>query len=113
MLRGFRLYALVVLALLVAVAVLFAVQNSARTTQLSLNLGLVAWQLRQPVAVPALIGASAGGGFALGWLAFGIPAMRHARRARRLETDLAIRASAPMSHPATAAAATGEPAEWR
>lgn len=70
---------------------LFVVQNSARTTQLSLDLGLVgAWQLGDPVSIPALIGVCFGGGFILGLLTMSGQAARLARRARRLEQQVAM-----------------------
>lgn len=79
---------LVVLALLTIVA--FTMQNMSRTTGLSLNLGLWAWKLREPVAVPALLWGSFGVGLvvagAWGWLR----SSTLSRRVRKLEQELAL-----------------------
>lgn len=84
------LTALLVALLVVFTGYLFVVQNSTRTTQLSLNVGFAAWQLTEPVQVPALIGVAFGAGFllALMWLLPG--RMRLAARVRRLEQEAAI-----------------------
>lgn len=69
---------------------LFWIQNSSRTTQLSLDLGIAAWQLSEPVSVPALIAVSFGIGLLVGGLMFAVPSQRNARKARRLEAELAL-----------------------
>jgi len=84
---------LLVFALLGFVGFLFVVQNSARDTQLSLDLGVAAWQLAQPLSVPALIGLCFGAGFVLGVLTMGAQAARLGRRARRLEQQIATSGS--------------------
>jgi len=83
-----------VLAIVGGVLYLGWVQNSARMTQLSLNLGPVgAWQLAKPVAVPALIASSFGGGLLIGALAFLGNSMRLSRQVRRLEQQIAVSGS--------------------
>lgn len=69
---------------------LFAVQNSARTTQLSLDLGVVAWQLQQPVPVPALLGIAFGLGLVAGFLPLALRSFRLAARVRELESQEAM-----------------------
>jgi len=81
---------LLVLAVVVLVVGMFWVQNSARTTQLSLDLGFAAWQLKQPVPVPALVAASAGVGFLLGFLPMWVRSLARGRRLRRLESQVAV-----------------------
>jgi len=81
---------LLVLALLVGVVGLFYVQNSARTTQLSLDLGFAAWRLQQPVTVPALVGASAGIGFLLGFLPMWVRGFARGREVQRLRSQVAL-----------------------
>lgn len=56
----------VVGAALILVAVMFTVQNLGRTTELSLDLWVVAWRLRQPVPVPVALWIALGSGFVLG-----------------------------------------------
>ena len=80
-----RVMALLLGLAAVGCAVLFWFQNAARTTQLSLNLGLVAWELSQPLSVPVLVASSVGVGFFLGSLVFGWLALAASRRARRAE----------------------------
>ncbi len=91
--RTTALLALVVIALLGGVGSLFWVQNQLRTTQLSLNLGFVAWELAQPVPVPALVAVSAGVGFGSAALLFGSWAASAARRAARAESQLAVQSA--------------------
>ena len=85
-------YGIVVLVTLLTAGVgtLFVVQNLARTTQVSLNLGFAAWQLAEPVPVPALIGISFAAGFVLSAILFGIRAVTAGRRVRRLEQEAAL-----------------------
>ena len=47
---------------------LFWVQNSARVTQLSFDVGFAAWQLQNPVPLPTLLAVCFGGGFLCGAL---------------------------------------------
>ncbi len=81
---------LLLLAVLCAFVGLFYVQNSARTTQLSLDLGFAAWQLKQPVAVPLLLLAAAGGGFLFGFLPLWVRGFARGRRIKQLERQLAL-----------------------
>jgi len=76
--------------LVVAAAVLFSVQNSTRTTQLSFDLGVAAWQLQQPVSVPALIGACFGAGVLVGVIAMGFRVAHLTSKVRQLEQQVAV-----------------------
>jgi hypothetical protein len=78
------------IALVAFVAWLFIVQNSARTTQLSLDLGFAAWQLQRPIAIPALLGISFGSGFALGALLFLGRSSAASRKLKTLERRAAL-----------------------
>ncbi len=74
----------------IGVAVLFFMQNSARTTQLSLDLWLAAWQLGEPVSVTALMGVSFLGGFLV---CSGLAVWRSLvarRQIRKLQQQLAL-----------------------
>ena len=57
---------LVLTLLVVFVAALFTVQNSARVTDLSLDLYFTAFHLKQQVAVPYLLWGTLGSGLMLG-----------------------------------------------
>ena len=72
------------------VATLFTVQNSARTTQLSFDLGFAAWQLERPVAIPALIGGCVLVGILLGAVPMWLRSARLAGRVRELEAKDAL-----------------------
>ncbi len=74
----------------VGLGLLFAVQNGGRQTQLSLDLGVAAWQLQQPLAVPVLIAVCFGTGVVTGAALMGVRAMRQGSRVRRLEQELAV-----------------------
>jgi uncharacterized membrane protein YciS (DUF1049 family) len=89
---------LVVLTVLAGVA--FSVQNSARTTQLSFDVGVAAWELEQPLSIPLLIGVCFGSGLALGVATMGVRAARLAMRVRQLEQQVALQgfSSAAPSH---------------
>lgn len=88
--RGLLVTTVIVLLGALGAGALFVVQNSARTTQLSLDLGFMAWQLSEPVAVPLLIAVCFGVGFVLGAGLFAVRAMRLSSRVRRLEQELAL-----------------------
>jgi hypothetical protein len=82
------------IAVVAGVMYLGWVQNSARMTQLSLNLGPVgAWQLAKPVGIPVLIASSFGGGVVAGAIFFLGNMMRLSRQVRRLEQQLAVSGS--------------------
>lgn len=70
------------------VAALFVVQNSARTTQLSLNLGFAAWELAKPVNLPALMGICLGTGWLAGLGTWAVFATRSAKRRGQARSDL-------------------------
>jgi uncharacterized integral membrane protein len=77
-----RWTALVIGLLVILVAVMFTLQNSARVSDLSLNLGFAAWHLQAPAPVPWLLwGALGGWGF--------IGRLKDGRRLRELETRAA------------------------
>lgn len=81
---------LVLAAVVLFVAALFVVQNSARSTELSLDLGFAAWQLAQPVSVMALVGIAFGVGLVIA-LALTLPRLaRLGRRVRALERQVSI-----------------------
>jgi uncharacterized integral membrane protein len=84
----------VAVVVVVLIGALFAVQNSARTVQLSLDLGFVAWQLAEPMPVPLLVGLSFGSGLLIGAGVISIKAMQLAARARRLEQQVGIQSFA-------------------
>jgi uncharacterized membrane protein YciS (DUF1049 family) len=84
---------LLVVALGGTVLTLGWLQNSSRTTDLSLNLGFAAWRLAEPVAVPALLATASGVGFVLGMFVFGAGWLRASRRARRAERQVALSGS--------------------
>lgn len=88
--RNTWLLVLALVALVVGVGVLFTIQNGGRMTQLSLDLGLYAWQLKEPVPIPLLIGLCFGSGFALGVLVMVTRTARQGSRIRRLEQELAV-----------------------
>lgn len=52
----------------VGLPVLFVIQNRLRVTELSLDLGFVAWKLAEPVAIPYLLMGTLGAGVLLGVL---------------------------------------------
>ena len=76
----------------IALVALFFVQNSARTVTLSYDLGLMAWKLREPVPVVALLGGSFVGGLALGAI---VAARVYGRRVKLLRDQLRYGDSAP------------------
>jgi uncharacterized integral membrane protein len=81
---------LVAALLAVGASALFAVQNSARRTQLSFDVGVAAWQLEQPVPIPALLGGVLVGGLVLGALPMALRSARLAARVRELESREAM-----------------------
>lgn len=84
------LVALLLAATVGFVGYLFVVQNSLRTTQLSLNLGFAAWELSQPLPVVALVGGAFGAGLLLGLLLLLPGWARRGRKLRQLEQEIAL-----------------------
>lgn len=96
---------LVLLAAVLAIAAgaLFSVQNAARTTQLSFDLGFAAWRLEEPLPVPVLMALCCAGGLLLGLAVAVERALSLTARIHQLESpdprhSRADGASAP-SHP--------------
>ncbi|MSQ04163.1 MAG: hypothetical protein EXR71_20115 [Myxococcales bacterium] len=88
------------LGLLAMVAlVAFFLQNSARSTLLSFDVGVAAWTLASPISIPALMGVCFLSGVlvALTWSMAGRIAL--ARRLRQLEQEAALRTPAAGSDP--------------
>lgn len=76
---------LIVLALVAGVALvttLFVIQNGERTVDLSLDLGFWAAHLKEPVAVPVLMGITLAAGMVLGALPVASWGMRLRRKLR-------------------------------
>lgn len=78
------------LLLAVGVGVLFWIQNSSRTTDLTLDLGLVKVGLEHRISIPNLAALCFGSGFVSGAVLVGIRSLRQASRIRRLEQEQAI-----------------------
>ena len=66
--RAGKIFSLVVVASTAAVGALFTVQNATRTTDLSLDLYVVAYHLQEPQPVPHLLWAAFGIGLLVGGL---------------------------------------------
>lgn len=81
------LFAATALAL-VCVSVLFVIQNSGRATQLSLDLGLYAFKLKQPVSITVLMGAVFGAGVLVGAVPMTRWAFRQRAAAKALQQQL-------------------------
>ncbi len=81
---------LLFVAAIVSLVGLFAVQNSSRSTQLSLDVGVAAWQLEQPVSVPLLMAACLGGGWLVAAIPLGLRSYTRGRRVKQLERDLSL-----------------------
>lgn len=84
-----RITGLVILVLGLAVAALFYVQNSLRVTDLSLNLGFWATQLKEPVSIPLALYLCFGGGALLGAVVTGLGWARDREKIQDLERKLA------------------------
>lgn len=104
----------VVVVLILALGALFVVQNSARTTQLSLDLGAAAWQLERPVSIPALIGICFGAGLLLGGGWGGVRILRLGSRVRQLEQQATLSSFATSSSSSSSASAVKnkDPGSW-
>lgn len=77
-------------AVVVLFAGLFTVQNSSRTAQLSLDLGVAAWQLERPLPLPALLWGALAVGLLLGAVPLWLRSLRLAGRVRELESQQAM-----------------------
>ena len=64
--RAGRIFSLVVVVSTAAVGALFTVQNASRTTDLSLDLFVVAYHLQEPQPIPHLLWAAFGIGLLVG-----------------------------------------------
>ena len=73
----------------VAIGVLFAIQNSMRLTTLSLNLWVVAFELKDPQPIPYLVIGAFGAGLVLAGALGSMNRMSLQRRVRELEHDVA------------------------
>ena len=90
---GARVVAIVLVVVTVlVVGTLFVLQNGARETQLSLDLGFRAWELRRPITVPALIAVCFTSGLIVAGIPLGLRSLRLQSKVRRLEQ---IRPAAP------------------
>ena len=83
--------------LLGLVSYLFVVQNSGRSTQLSLDLYLAAGQLSDPISVMALAGIALGIGFLIGLVVMLPGGRRLRKRIRSLEQQIALGGDATSS----------------
>ena len=68
----------------------FTVQNSSRTTQLSLDIGVAAWKLMDPAPIPMLMWACFVLGAVMTWAAGMRRNLVLARRVRQLEQEMAL-----------------------
>ncbi|MFZ5480298.1 MAG: LapA family protein [Myxococcota bacterium] len=87
-------WTLIVTMLLIAlVVVAFTLQNASHVSPLQLNLGVVAWRLREPASVPLLMGSSFAVGFvvAASWGAWRSASL--SREVRRLQQEVALAGS--------------------
>ena len=66
--RAGKIFSLAVVASTAAVGTLFTVQNASRTTDLSLDLYVVAYHLQEPQPIPHLLWAAFGIGLLVGGL---------------------------------------------
>jgi len=79
-----RWTALVVVLLVITVAVLFTIQNSGRTTDLSLDLWVAAFHLKEAVPLPLLLWSA----FGFGLVGGGVVGLRLRSSAMRKVRDL-------------------------
>lgn len=75
------------------VAAMFTIQNVSRTSPLSLDLYVYAWQLARPVAIPWLIWGSFGVGFVAASLVGWMRRRGLARTVTRLEQEALLRSA--------------------
>ena len=84
-----RWFLLIVLVVTVAVGALFTIQNSSRLTELSLNLWVLAFELKEPLPIPYLLIGSFGVGLVLAGALGSLNRMALQRRIRELEQQAA------------------------
>ena len=83
---GARVVAIVIVVMtVVGVGALFVLQNGERATQLSLDLGFRAWELRRPITVPLLIAVCFSSGLIVAGVPLGLRSLRLQSKVRRLE----------------------------
>ncbi len=85
--RSGRLFKLILLLLAAAFLALFTVQNIGRTSVLSLDLGVVAYQLAAPQPIPYIVLASFGTGLLLAGFLGIFQRMALAKHIRKLERE--------------------------
>lgn len=91
MTRYLYLSALVVVLILTGLGALFWVQNSSRTTQLSLELWAVgAWQLAEPMSVPVLIAIALVSGLLIAGVPLGLLLLSAQRKVGALQQQVAV-----------------------
>ena len=76
----------------------FAIQNAGRTTELSLNLGVAAWALAEPVRVPTLMGACVLAGAMVAAAAGWARTTRLRRRVEELEQQALLNRASVRAH---------------
>lgn len=89
-----RWLVLLSIVLLGVVVAAFTLQNASYTSPLQLDLYVVAWRLREPASVPALVWTSFGAGFALAGMWGLWRSSRLAARLRKLEQEVALSSAA-------------------
>lgn len=101
--RWTTLLRLAAITLLMLVLVMFTMQNLSRTTSLSFDAYVAAWELTRPVPVPVLIWASFGCGLLLATVVGWARARGLARTVARLQQDALLRSAGRTSAGAPAA----------
>ncbi len=84
-----RWFSIAVLILTAAFGGLFTIQNGERVSDLTLNLWVVAFQLKDPQPIPYLLWAAFGIGLVLSGTVGSIQRMALQRKVRELEQDVA------------------------
>ncbi len=84
-----RWFLLIVLVCAVAVGALFTIQNSMRVTDLSLNLWVVAFELKQPQPIPYLVIGAFGLGLIVAGALSSLNRLGLQRKVRELEREVA------------------------
>lgn len=91
--RWSSVFRLLAVLLVVLAAALFTVQNYTRTTPLSFDVYVAAWQLARPVPVPVVAWASALVGALFAWFTGWRGRRRLAQRLARAEQEALLRAA--------------------